>query len=149
MNTQPEAHGSSSEDAGIDERRGVGKRLRQARDHLGLTQDDVAATLGIPRTSVIAMEAGRRNVSAIELRRLSRLYRRSVAWLLGEDEAAGADPEVDSALFRATAELTDQDKQQVLRFAEFLATAGPPHPPRARPTRVASPAESEQQPGTS
>src|SRR3712207_8170980 len=51
----------------------VGGRLRAARETLGLTQVDVAGALGIQRTSVIAMEAGRRNVSALELRRLARL----------------------------------------------------------------------------
>ncbi|WNV82887.1 helix-turn-helix domain-containing protein [Umezawaea sp. Da 62-37] len=110
----------------------VGKRLRTARETLGLTQDDVAGALGIPRTSVIAMEAGRRNVSALELRRLARLYRRNVQWLLGEEDDNAA---VDSALFRATAELSEDDKEQVLRFAQFLASAGPP--PAARRRRAA------------
>ncbi|WP_329070336.1 helix-turn-helix transcriptional regulator [Amycolatopsis sp. NBC_01480] len=102
----------------------VGKQLRIGRETLGLTQDDVAGVLGIPRTSVVAMEGGRRNVTALELRRLARLYRRSVQWLLGEEEAAA---EVDSALYRATSELSEGDKEQVLRFAQFLATTdGPP-----------------------
>jgi transcriptional regulator with XRE-family HTH domain len=107
-----------------DEHRLVGSRLREARDVLGLTQEDVASALRIPRTSVIAMEAGRRKVTGLELRRLARLYRRDVGWLLGDDpeasEVVGAD-----ALFRATASLTDEDREQVLRFAEFLASGGP------------------------
>ncbi|MEU0880138.1 helix-turn-helix domain-containing protein [Lentzea sp. NPDC005914] len=120
-------------ESGLTEQQVVGKRLRAARDTLGLTQDDVAGALGIPRTSVIAMEAGRRNVTALELRRLARLYRRNVQWLLGEEED---DVAVDSALYRATADLSDDDKEQVLRFAQFLAAAGPPpgtHRRRAAP----------------
>ena len=66
----------------------VGSRLREAREVLGLTQGDVAGALGIPRTSVIALEAGRRKVTGLELRRLARLYRRDVHWLLGEDDLA-------------------------------------------------------------
>jgi transcriptional regulator with XRE-family HTH domain len=114
--------GSSPRDSGQEptEQQVVGKQLRTARETLGLTQDDVAGVLGIPRTSVIAMEAGRRNVTALELRRLARLYRRSVQWLLAEEEAPA---EVDNALYRATADLSDGDKQQVLRFAQFLAAA--------------------------
>src|SRR3954453_13553585 len=106
------------------EQQAVGQRLRSARETLGLTQEDVAGALGIQRTSVIAMEAGKRNVSALELRRLARLYRRSVAWVLGEEpdaELAGDN----GALYRATAELSAEDKEQVLRFAEFLAAAKP------------------------
>jgi transcriptional regulator with XRE-family HTH domain len=106
-----------------DEHTVIGNRLREAREYVGLLQDDVATALGIPRTSLSALEAGKRKVSGVELRRLARLYRRPVAWLLGEEEIqlGDADP-----LFRATASLSAHDKEQVLRFAEFLAAAGRP-----------------------
>lgn len=110
--------------AEADEHRLVGSRLREAREVLGLTQGDVADALSIPRTSVNAMEAGKRKVTGLELRRLARLYRRDVGWLLGEDDdSVGA--ESDAALFRATAHLTNEDREQVLRFAQFLASGGP------------------------
>lgn len=105
----------------------IGNRLREAREYVGLLQDDVANALGIPRTSLSALEAGKRKVSGVELRRLARLYRRSVAWLLGEEEVVLSDTE---PLFRATAQLSEQDKEQVLKFAEFLAAAGKPGPGR-------------------
>ncbi len=127
------------------ERQIVGKRLRTAREKLGLTQDDVAGALGIPRTSIIAMEAGRRNVTALELRRLGRLYRRSVQWLLGEED----DAAVESALYRATNALSDDDKEQVIRFAQFLASAGPPrtsHGRRAAPPAFGSPPQRNPEP---
>lgn len=112
---------------GRSEQAEVGRRLRMARETLGLTQEDVASVLRIPRTSVISMEAGRRNVTALELRRLARLYRRDVAWVLGEEpegvEQASAE---DRALFRAAAELSAEDREQVLRFAQFLAAAQSP-----------------------
>lgn len=99
------------------------QRLRDAREYVGLLQEDVAAALDIPRASVSAIESGKRRVSSFELRRLGRLYRRPVAWLLGEE---GAEVDMDAPLYRATATLSDQDKEQVLRFAEFLAGAGRP-----------------------
>lgn len=105
----------------------VAQRLRSARETLGLTQEDVASALGIPRTSVIAMEAGKRNVTALELRRMARLYRREVSWLLGEGpESLDETSAEDSALFRATAQLSIDDKEQVLRFAQFLAAGDAP-----------------------
>lgn len=101
-----------------DEHRVLAGRLRQARETLGLTQTDTAEALGISRTTVAELEAAKRKVTGLELRRLARLYRRSVAWLLGEED----EPEVaDQALFRATSALSPQDKEQVLRFAQFLA----------------------------
>jgi transcriptional regulator with XRE-family HTH domain len=100
----------------------LGARLKEAREYIGLLQEDVATALGIPRTSVHALEAGKRRVTGLELRRLARLYRRSVGWLLGEEvELNDAEP-----LFRATAVLSEADREQVLRFAEFLAAAGKP-----------------------
>lgn len=106
-----------------DEHEVIGSRLREAREYVGLLQDDVATALGIPRTSLSALESGKRKVSGVELRRLARLYHRPVGWLLGEE-----DPDIGDAdpLFRATAQLSDHDKEQVLRFAEFLAAAGRP-----------------------
>jgi transcriptional regulator with XRE-family HTH domain len=112
----------------------VAQRLRAARETLGLTQEDVASALGMPRTSVIAMEAGKRNVTALEIRRLARLYRREVSWLLGEGpELIEEGSAEDQALFRATARLTVDDKEQVLRFAQFLAAAEAPPGSRTRP----------------
>lgn len=118
------------------EQAAVGSRLRDAREAVGLTQGDVAAALDIPRTSVVSIEAGKRGVTALELRRISRLYRRSTGWILGEEPAPrvveGAEA---AALFRATAELSVGDKEQVLRFAEFLAGKNAPAATPRRPTR--------------
>jgi transcriptional regulator with XRE-family HTH domain len=110
-----------SEDA--EEQMRMAARLREAREYIGLLQEDVASALGIPRASVSAFESGKRRVTGLELRRLARLYRRQVGWLLGEEEVelSNAEP-----LFRATESLSEQDKEQVLRFAEFLAAAGKP-----------------------
>jgi transcriptional regulator with XRE-family HTH domain len=116
-----------------NEQQAVGQRLRSARETLGLTQEDVAGALGIQRTSVIAMEAGKRGVSALELRRLARLYRRSVAWVLGEEPDPDIASDDNHALYRATAELSPEDKAQVLRFAQFLAAGNsPPDTPGGR-----------------
>jgi transcriptional regulator with XRE-family HTH domain len=111
----------------------VGARLRDARLAIGLTQSDTAAALGVSRPSIAAIEKGTRKVTGLELRRMARLYRRSVGWLLGDDEVVAG---TDAVLHRATAELSDDDKQQVLRFAQFLAAQPPPAEgttPRLRP----------------
>ena len=117
---------SAPDASGESEQQELATRLREAREYVGLLQEDVARALGIPRASVSALEAGKRRVSSLELRRLARLYRRPVGWLLGED----LDIDVSAPLFRATSALSDNDKEQVLRFAEFLAGAGRPGEPR-------------------
>lgn len=106
-----------------DEYVAMGARLREAREFLGLSQEVVADALGVPRASVSAMESGRRKVSSLELRDLARLYKRPLEFFYegGGDEE---EDEATTALFRATRSLTQDDKEQVVRFAEFLKGAG-------------------------
>jgi transcriptional regulator with XRE-family HTH domain len=111
----------------VDDAQALAQRLRESREYLGLSQETVAEHLGIPRASVSAMEAGKRKVSGIELRDLAKLYRTTVEYLLGE-EPAEQDPVV-GALYRTASDLRQEDREQVLRFAEFLRAAGAAPPP--------------------
>ena len=56
----------------------VGARLRGAREAAGLTQTDAAADLHVARTTLVAMEQGRRRVRTDEIQHLARLYGTSV-----------------------------------------------------------------------
>ncbi len=112
--------------------RELGERLRGSREFLGLSQGEVAEALGIPRPSVTHMEAGRRKVSTLELRRLARLYGQTYEYFLGEAPEVPED-ESANALFRTARGLSEQDRQQVLRFAQFLRNAGSPPPPEDEP----------------
>lgn len=56
----------------------LGARLRGAREAAGLTQTEVAADLQVARTTLVAMEQGRRRVRIEELQHLARLYGTSV-----------------------------------------------------------------------
>jgi transcriptional regulator with XRE-family HTH domain len=118
---------AESDDGHLDSAQVVATRLREAREVSGLTQRDVAQVLGIQRTSVLAFEAGRRAVSAVEIKSLARLYERSVAWLLGEAESLDLSGE---ALYRAAERLSASDRDQVLKFAQFLAAPTPSNTPR-------------------
>lgn len=104
----------------------LARRLREAREFLGLSQGDVSEVLGIPRASVSQMEAGKRKVSAAELRELARLYRRAPEYFLTGEAEIASDDATMQALFRTTSDLTDTDRKQVLNFARFLRGAGPP-----------------------
>ena len=126
---RPKTPSKSDSDDGADiddneEQARIGARLKEAREYVGLLQEDVASALGIPRASVSALESGKRRVTGLEVRRLARIYRKPVGWLLGEDDIELSDAE---PLFRATESLSARDRDQVLRFAEFLAAAGNPN----------------------
>jgi transcriptional regulator with XRE-family HTH domain len=111
----------------------LGQRIREAREYLGLSQELVADQLGVPRASVSAMETGKRKVSSIELHHLARLFKRPLSYFFDETESIQAQDTGDEtlrALFRTTRALSDEDRQQVLKFAQFLRHAGPAPKPR-------------------
>jgi transcriptional regulator with XRE-family HTH domain len=103
-----------------EERRQLGERLRQAREYLGLSQEDVATYLKVPRTALTGVESGQRRVEAIELKRLAELYRQPVSYFTGEDAAAAALPADVAHLARAAAKLSVEDREELGRFAEYL-----------------------------
>jgi len=100
----------------------LGERLREAREYVGLTQDEVAKRLGVPRSALSNIEAGQRKVDALELRTLARLYQRPTAWFTEEGEAAAqpALPKEVAHLARAAASLSSRDREELARFADFL-----------------------------
>lgn len=102
----------------------LAKRLREAREFTNLSQQFVSEQTGISRSAISDIERGTRRVESLELKRLAALYRMPVDYLLGNDppgELAGAasDP-TTQALARATGEMGEDEKAQVLRFALFL-----------------------------
>ncbi len=102
------------------ERQRLGERLREARKYLGLKQEDVAAYLKIPRTGLGDIENGQRRVEAIELKNLARLYKQPVSYFTGEDAAAAALPPSVAHIARLAASLSDQDREELGRFVEYL-----------------------------
>lgn len=117
------AHDGGRDDIRVDdEGRRLADRIRSEREYLNLKQEQVAEVLKTSRAAVSAIETGRRKVSGQELKRLAELFGTSVDRLLG---AAPEEDETTTALFRTTKSLSDHDRMQVLRFAEFLRNAGP------------------------
>jgi transcriptional regulator with XRE-family HTH domain len=116
---------SMPQDRDADRQR-VGARLREAREYLGLSQDEVAKVLDVPRTAISLIETGQRRVDAIELGKLAEIYQRPVGFFTGEPAAPVAVPETVQHLARTAAKLTDRDREELLRFAEFLQTRRAP-----------------------
>ena len=76
---------STSSDDMEGDRRAMGERLRQAREYLGFSQEEVAKYLGISRSALSNIETGQRKVDALELKKLASLYKRPVTHFTGED----------------------------------------------------------------
>jgi transcriptional regulator with XRE-family HTH domain len=113
----------------------VGRRLRAARDHAGLSQAQVAAALEVTQTAVSYWEAGRRLPGLDQLMSLAALLNLPVSELLPDTSTrrpvaatlrAVAD-QVDSAeLARALEAFTDVAQHQPAPPAELsVSVAGP------------------------
>ena len=94
-------------------------RLKEAREYRGFSQEDIARYLGVPRSAISLIENGSRRVSATELSRLASLYKTTMESLTGLDRD-DSEPESVRMVARATAELSVTDRDEVLRFAQFL-----------------------------
>ena len=103
-------------------------RLTEAREFLGLPVSAVAEAMQFGLSEVADLEAGRREPTEQELERLSVLYHRPVWWLTGGPRRTVG---FDQRLSDQFAGLSEQDRDAVVGFAEFLADAGPPGMPRA------------------
>ena len=62
--------------------RSIGDRIRELRTERKLTQEDLAAACGLHRTFIGSVERGERNVAILNLRKIARKLRVSVAELL-------------------------------------------------------------------
>lgn len=67
----------------------LARRLKEARERAGFTQEQVASAVGLVRPVIAQIEAGKRKVSSLELAALARLYGRPIHSFF--DEAFEAD----------------------------------------------------------
>src|SRR5216117_448617 len=77
-----------------EDRKALGERLRQAREYIGFSQEQVATFLGVSRSALSLIETGQRKVDVLELKKLAALYERPVGYFTGEateDIPFGAD----------------------------------------------------------
>lgn len=105
---------------GTVDRQQLGARLREAREYLGLSQEEVVKYLRIPRSALSHIESGRRRIDALELKRLAELYKQPVTAFTGESQVEEGMPEDVAHLARAAEKLSERDRQELSRFAEYL-----------------------------
>lgn len=59
----------------------MGRRLQQARQALGLSQDELAAVLGIGTTTLSAWETGRNRIDIVKLARAAARFGFTLDWI--------------------------------------------------------------------
>lgn len=83
----------------------LGSRIRAAREACRMTQEQVAAYLGVSRPTVVQIEAGNRSVSSLELDRLAHFLGRDMREFFVE---SFEEADALSALFRASPDVVDE-----------------------------------------
>jgi transcriptional regulator with XRE-family HTH domain len=113
----------------------LGRRLRQKREFLGLSQETLAVRVGIEQPSLSAFESGLSKPELPTLKRLANSLGESVDWLVNGPRAdvAGELKEFTEAVlgalsrrsWKAAARLTDDQRLQAAEeIAAFLEAKG-------------------------
>ncbi|TWB89414.1 helix-turn-helix protein [Bradyrhizobium macuxiense] len=89
----------------------LGRRLRDAREAVSFTQDQVADHLGVSRSAIAQIELGNRAVGSLELDQLARLYGRDIREFFSEDFRQ----ETALVAFRLAEALADENAADALR----------------------------------
>ncbi len=63
----------------------LAERIKKMREDRELSQEELAAMLGVPRPSISQIESGQRDISSIELAKLAKIFEISVDDLLSPD----------------------------------------------------------------
>jgi Zn-dependent peptidase ImmA (M78 family)/DNA-binding XRE family transcriptional regulator len=101
----------------------LGKRLRNARERLGFSQDDIAQLTGQPRTVVSNWESGGRRPNSHQLDKLALIFRTTLNELLGGESVPR--PEFEQLLFRDAEDRLDaKGRLEIQRFLGFLDAYG-------------------------
>lgn len=99
----------------------IGIRLKEARNNVGMYQEDAARSMEMSRPTLSAIEAGKRAVTAEEIKDFAGLYHVTTNWLL-----FGANQEEENRMQRLGAyyqlfmKLSGQEQKEVIQFMEQI-----------------------------
>ncbi|HET6183791.1 MAG TPA: helix-turn-helix transcriptional regulator [Acetobacteraceae bacterium] len=105
----------------------IGERIRIIRQQRGMTQEGLAAAVGVSRSAVAQWETGRSGQVTGNLSRIAECLGVGVEFLMhgGEGEVAPVATRGDEiALLRLYRECSAEDRQLLLRTARRLAGNG-------------------------
>jgi transcriptional regulator with XRE-family HTH domain len=103
-----------------DDRSALAARLKEMREYLKLSQEEVAQMLKIPRSAISLIENGERRVEAVELKRFAEVYQCPLEHLTGSVAKDDHNSKQIAFLARAVSKLSQKDRDELLRFARFL-----------------------------
>lgn len=100
------------------------ERIKKCRELLRLSQLEVSKITGISNKSLSRYENGDTEPDLETLKRLSKLYKVSIDYLLGKtDNPNPAEEDIGSfkfALYGEIKDLSDEEKQEIINYARYL-----------------------------
>jgi transcriptional regulator with XRE-family HTH domain len=96
------------------------------REYLSLSQEEVSQMLEIPRSAISLIENGERRVDALELKKFAEIYQCPLEYFTGPLGGREGTTSEIAFLAKAAAKLTPKDREELLRFAQFLGAKNKP-----------------------
>lgn len=120
--------------AAKERRQAIGRRVRDCRNALGLTQDAVAERADLAEATLRAVEAGRRGPSVDSITAIASALGVPVATFFSDDAVSDGSGAEAARLFR---ELDERLQPVVIRFMREMGTALAPKAKRTASTSKA------------
>ncbi len=98
----------------------LGQRIRQARERLGLSQEELAALVAKDQTAISEYEHGKRKFPVTELPLFAQALQVPLFYFYDSDELAPDD--FDRALLAEFHQLPDTSKQSAIEIMRLLVT---------------------------
>lgn len=93
----------------------IGLRIKMAREEANLTQEQLAADLGMSDSGLTLWESGKRRVPIDQLRRISDRLGKPMWWLMGEEP-----PDPNSAFAHELHRLSPEDRERAIEIIRSL-----------------------------
>ncbi|MBO6308224.1 MAG: helix-turn-helix transcriptional regulator [Oribacterium sp.] len=99
----------------------IGNRLREARNNIGMHQEDAANNMKMSRPTLSAIESGKRTVAAEEIKEFADLYQVTTNWLLfGDDREDDKRLQRLGAYYRLFMKLKGHEQNEVIKYMEQI-----------------------------
>ena len=97
----------------------MGRRVKEARLYLSLSQEELSTMVGVSRSAISKMEDGSRGIEALELTRIAKSLGRTTEYFTSVEAGQSKDEKI-KFLARALGGLSEDDLGEVERFAAYL-----------------------------
>lgn len=99
----------------------IGNRIKERRESLGMTQEELALALGYKsRTSINKIEKGLTDIPQSRIVSFAEVLKTTPGYIMGYDTSQNIDDTIKFALFGGADGITDEQLEEVKRFSEFI-----------------------------